>query len=134
MSHSGQLIFMKNVPGEPEMRELTHFLPYKTNAAGETGVIPAGYKWDGSSVPWLFTRIFPRHRHPIASCRHDWRCEQAKTPEERKWADEEFYRDVRKTSWWITAAIGYSGVRIGAKWGELGGRYDGDNRENQKEV
>jgi hypothetical protein len=38
----------------------------------------------------------------------------AKTPAERLFADQEFRKDVRRTSWWITAWAGYIGVRIGA--------------------
>lgn len=37
--------------------------------------------------------------------------------EQRKWADEEFRKDVGETSWWITKQIGYLGVRIGAMFG-----------------
>jgi hypothetical protein len=110
------IIHMRNVPGQPDMRALDIPLPLK-NMDGSDGEVPIDYHWDGSSVPWLARGFFPRHRHPIASCRHDYRCEHAKTPEERLFADEEFKRDVRKTSWWITAQGGYLGTRIGAYLG-----------------
>lgn len=113
MGHSGTIIFMRNVPGKPNHRALTSPLPCK-NQHGPPSYIPAGFEWDGSSVPLLFQGVFPRHQHPIASCRHDWRCKYARTPEERAWADKEFERDVGTTSWWITKKIGYVGVRIGA--------------------
>ena len=77
------------------------------------GEVPEGYKWNGHSSG-ILSPLFPRWNHPIASCRHDWRCSVARTREERKWADREFRKDVGATSWWITAQIGYIGVRIGA--------------------
>ena len=110
------LIYMRNVPGKPNNRALTKPL-YCQRFDGSHGSIPTGFEWDGSSVPFLFQGIFPRHRHPIASCRHDYRCGIAKTKDERKWADKEFEKDVGKTSWWITKKVGYLGVRIGAFFG-----------------
>jgi hypothetical protein len=107
---------MRNVPGKAHNRALTAPLKY-VKFGGGTGLIPAGFEWDGSSVPWVFQQVFPRHRHPIASCRHDYRCRKAKTPEERLFADKEFERDVGRTSWWITKKVGYLGVRIGAYLG-----------------
>jgi len=119
--HSGTIIYMRNVPGKPKHRALSAPL-YCRNMDGSDGYIPFDFEWDGSSVPSLFQGIFPRHRHPIASCKHDWRCRNAKTKEERAWADREFARDVGKTSWWVTKQIGYIGVRIGASLG-VGCRY-----------
>lgn len=137
MAHSGTVICMCNVPEKknPHLRRLTSPLPC-LNMDGTMGLIPYGFEWDGSSAELLFDglpkikrcllrilaeplnffmrSVFPRHRHPIASCRHDWRCRRAKTQAERKWADEQFRIDVARTSWWITAAAGYAGVRIGA--------------------
>lgn len=113
---SGTIIYMRTVPGEPQMRALTGPLPCK-NFDGSDGEVPFNFKWDGSSVPLIFRGLFPRHDHPIASCRHDWRCRNAKSPEERKWADGEFREDVGRTSWWITKQIGYVGVRVGATFG-----------------
>lgn len=115
MAHSGTVICMSNVPEKknPHLRRLTQPLPALC-PDGTTEMIPAGFEWDGSSVPWLFQGLFPRHRHPVASCRHDWRCRHAKTPAERKWDDGQFRIDVGRTSWWITKQVGYAGVRIGA--------------------
>ena len=120
--HSGTLIFMRNVPGKPKHRALTRPLPFEKYGGGE-GLIPAGYEWDGSSVPFIFQGIFPRHLHPIASCRHDWRCEHAQTLEERRWGDAQFEADVGTTSWWVTKKIGYAGVTIGSYWAKLRGKF-----------
>jgi len=116
MAHSGTIIFMRTVPGEPNCRALVQDLPCR-KMDGSYENIPAGFIWDGSSVPLIFQGFFPRHRHPIASCRHDWRCKEAKTSIERAWADEQFERDVGTTSWWVTKKVGYFGVRIGALLG-----------------
>ena len=120
------IIHMRNIPEKPDWRALDEPLP----CMDQTGVmlqIPPNFEWDGSSVPWLFRGIFPRHRHPIASCRHDYRCGKAKTKAERLFADKEFEKDVGKTSWWITKKIGYMGVRIGA-WLGFGCHYKRNNK------
>ena len=116
MAHSGTLIHMRNVPGKPKHRALDRPLPC-VDFDGADGFVPQDFEWDGSSVPLIFQGIFPRHNHPIASCRHDWRCRTARNAAERKWADEQFEADVGTTSWWITKKIGYLGVRIGALFG-----------------
>lgn len=116
MTASGLIVFMRTVPDKPLHRALTIPMPYR-KMDGTMGLIPTGFEWDGSSVPWLFQGLFPKHRHPIASCRHDWRCRNAKTKADRLFADREFRKDVRRTSWWITAWAGYAGVRIGARLG-----------------
>jgi len=110
------IIYMKSVRGKPTHRALCSPLAYK-KVNGSIGAIPAGFEWDGSSVPLPFQGIFPRHRHPVASCRHDWRCKHAKNDEDRLWADKEFKKDVGVTSWLITEWIGYGGVRVGAFFG-----------------
>lgn len=88
-----------------------------TTIEGSVEDIPMGFEWDGSSVPFIFQGFFPRHKHPIASCRHDWRCKKAKTKEERLFADREFKKDVETTSWKITALAAYVFVRIGSGLG-----------------
>jgi len=116
MSHSGTIIHMRNVPGSKgKFRALEKPL-YCQNIHNVSQYIPEGYIWDGSSSG-LLTPLFPRHNHPIASCRHDYRCGKAKTKEERKFADQQFEKDVGTTSWWITKKIGYFGVRIGSFFG-----------------
>lgn len=122
MAHTGTLIHMRNSPGRPLNRVLDRGLPV-LGFNGEWTCIPPGFEWDGSSVPTVLQGIFPRHRHPIASCRHDWRCKNARNAAERKWADEQFRDDVGTTSWWITKQVGYLGVRIGAFFG-VGVHYD----------
>lgn len=83
--------------------------------------VPKNFVWDGNSSG-LFAPVYPTWNHPISSCRHDWRCLLAKTPEERLWADRAFRDDVGTTSWWVTKQIGYLGVRLGALLG-IGVRY-----------
>jgi hypothetical protein len=112
---------MRNVPGTDNDRALDQPLPLLMMDGTESEV-PANFVWDGASVPMLFQGIFPRHNHPIASCRHDWRCKHAKNAAERKFADEQFEIDVGTTGWWITKKVGYLGVRIGAFFG-IGSNY-----------
>lgn len=116
IGHSGTIIHMRNVPGNDKMRVLDAALPC-SNYDGTDGEVPMDFGWDGASVPLIFQGVFPRHNHPIASCRHDWRCRNAKNSEERKWADGEFKKDVGTTGWWITKQVGYIGVRVGALFG-----------------
>ena len=114
----GTMICMSNVPDKksPHLRKLTAPLSCK-KMDGTIGLVPPGFEWDGSSVPWVFQGLFPRHRHPVASCRHDWRCHNAENKAERAFADMEFEKDVGKTSWWVTKKVMYAGVRIGAYLG-----------------
>ena len=101
-------IYMENVPGKPDHMRLSSPLRLSVKT-----YIPAGFEWDGSSVPRLFRAIFPKWRHPIASCCHDYRCSRAKNKADRKAADVEFKKQVaetsKKESW-----IGYIGVRVDA--------------------
>lgn len=140
MAHSGTIIHMRNVPERPDNRALDAPLPCKMWDGWEGAEeVPADFEWDGSSIeieaeekPWyirwpvavltspvnFFNRaVFPRHDHPIASCRHDWRCRNAKNKDQRKWADRKFREDVGTTSWWVTKQTGYLGVRAGAMLG-----------------
>ena len=110
------LVYMRTVNEQPKMRALTAPLLCHTQK-GAREFIPAGFIWDGSSVPRLFQGLFPRHRHPIASCRHDYRCGKAKNKADREFADWQFRNDVNKTSWKITSEVAYMGVRIGAFFG-----------------
>ncbi len=115
------IIHMRTVVGDPNMRALTNPLLCSMRD-GTTKMIPFDFKWDGSSVPWIFQGLFPRHRHPVASCRHDYRCGKAENDEDRKFADDEFEIDVRKTSWAVTARAAHAFVRIGAFLG-IGSNY-----------
>lgn len=116
MSHTGTRIYMANVPGRTDLRELTVPLPY-LKMDGSKGLIPAGFQWNGATGFFLTHIVFPRHNHPIATCRHDFRCTHARNSAERKFADKEFEKDIGTTSRWITKKIGYVGVRIGAFFG-----------------
>ena len=85
-------------------------------------VIEHKFVWNGASVGPL-RPFFPKWKHPIATCRHDKRCEVAKRFKKtypslykklRKFADEEFKRDVTvRGNWWEVNA-GYVAVRVGA--------------------
>ena len=114
-------IYMRNVEGKQKMRALTQPLCCMTQD-GKDEYIPVDFEWDGSSVPIFFQMFFPRHRHPVASAKHDWRSSHAKNKKDRAFADKEFRKDVRKTSWRITAILGYVGVRVGAFLG-IGSRF-----------
>jgi len=110
------LIYMRNVPGQPKMRALTRTLPC-IMPDGSIDMIPIDFTWDGSSVPYVFQGFFPRHRHPVSSAKHDYRCGKAKNKKERLFADKQFRIDVDTTSWKITSWVGYMGVRVGAVFG-----------------
>ena len=114
-------IYMSNVEGKPNHRALTEPLVCE-HWDGSIKYIPEGFEWDGSSVPVVFQGLFPRFRHPVSSCRHDFRCRNAKNKTERKWADQQFEKDVGKTSWYLTKKMGYLGVRVGALLG-IGNRF-----------
>lgn len=123
MAHSGTIIYLRTVPAKGDKwRALTRPLPCPMwpGWAGPEE-IPEDVEWNGNSSG-LFAPVFPRWNHPIASCRHDWRCRHARNPAQRKWADEQFEADVGTTSWWITKKIGYLGVRAGALLG-IGSNY-----------
>jgi hypothetical protein len=121
MAASGLIIYMRSVPDRPDNRALTEPLICPVRGGGNI-FIPVDFEWDGSSVPWIFQGFFPRHKHPIASCRHDYLCRIAIGPKDRKFADDLFQNDVGRTSWWITKKIGYVGVRIGA-WLGIGNNF-----------
>lgn len=107
-------IYMKSVKGDLGWRELT-----KPLLCGD-GYIDPPFRWNGASsgiFQYLLIFNFPKWKHPIASCRHDFRCSIAKNKEERKLADELFRKDVGigGTKW--EQVKGYAGVRIGAFFG-----------------
>jgi hypothetical protein len=110
MAHSGTILYMRTVPEKgDEWRATTKPLPCKMwNGFKGVEEVAEGYQWNGNSSG-LLAPVFPKWNHPIASCRHDWRCS--------KWADEQFEKDVGTTSFWITKKIGYIGVRAGAMFG-----------------
>jgi len=111
--HTGTIIYMRNVPGYPDYRALTSPL-YCKNMDGSDGFVPIDFVWNGNSTPFGLRWIVPKQDHPIASCRHDYRCENAKSKEERKFADDEYKKDIRTTATWLETQLGYAGVRIGS--------------------
>jgi hypothetical protein len=123
MSHSGTIIHMRNIPECPACLALDAPLPCEMWPGYEgPQEIEKDFRWNGNSSS-IMAPIFPQWNHPIASCRHDFRCEKATTPEQRKWSDQRFRDDVGSTSWWITKHLGYIGVRFGAMIG-VGVRYN----------
>lgn len=118
MAHTGTLIVMANVPELNDgWREL--YLPLECPMwEGYKGPksIPAGFRWNGHSSG-ILSPLWPRWNHPIASCRHDWRCAYADNAEQRAWADRQFRYDVGTTSWAVTKWVGWAGVRVGAMLG-----------------
>ena len=106
-------IYMRNVPDIPD-----HYALTKPLMCGD-GWIPVDFTWNGSGsgggwFGWLQRKAFPKWKHPIASCRHDWRCSLLETEEQRDITDTLFRRDVARTGTRLEAQIGYIGVRIGA--------------------
>jgi len=115
MAHSGIIVYMHTDPEDWRVRILDKPIPSK-NFDGSDGEVPVGFRSDGSSVPWFAQGIIPRHAHPIAYFRHDYRCRNAKSWQERLWADREYGKDVGRTSPWIVSKIGYAGTAIGSIW------------------
>jgi hypothetical protein len=112
-------IKMQNVLGQLDRMELLESIP-----CGDE-VIGPGFQWDGASVgPLRKLPIigFPKWKHPIATCRHDMRCNEAVTKEERRFADKRFYRDVGRGGTWWERAKGYIGVRLGSYWWAIKGQ------------
>lgn len=104
-------LYENTIVGKPDHRQLSKPLPCGNS------VVPVGFVWNGASVGALRYAgflAFPKWKHPIATCRHDWRCGLAKTKKERRFADEEFQRDVARTGTRWERIKGYAGVRIGA--------------------
>lgn len=107
-------IYMRSVPGKLDVMELTQPLPCGN------GLIPAGYQWNGASSGLLRKVIvfnFPKWKHPIATCRHDFRCERATSPDDREFADNRFKIDVGKGGTRWEQVKGFFGVRLGAMFG-----------------
>ncbi|WP_316348479.1 hypothetical protein [Desulfuromonas acetoxidans] len=108
------VIHCSTIPGYPDHRRLDKPIP-----CGD-GLIMPGFVWNGASVGVMrYAGIlsFPKWKHPISTCRHDLRCSLAKNRSQRKFADQQFRRDVGigGTKW--EQIKGYLGVRIGALFG-----------------
>lgn len=114
-------IKLSTINGKVDWRKLTAELP-----CGD-GVIEVGFRFNGASVGVMRSFLFfgfPKWKHPIATCRHDKRCNEAhkyklsgdkKTYKRlRAIADDMFKKDVGVggTKW--EQFKGYAGVRVGA--------------------
>ena len=122
-------LHVSTIPGKTDWRRTLNEVPI-----GDTVIAP-GFEFNGASVgPLRFA--FPKWKHPIATVRHDKRCNQAALPKaeakkypyfspaakllrkrykmERKFADDQFKIDVgvNGTKW--EQRVGFIGVRIGA--------------------
>lgn len=114
-------IYLKTIPEKVDWRELTEDLP-----CGD-GFIARGFQFNGASVGLMRKFLllgFPKWKHPIATCRHDKRCNiahkyklQGNKPMYKKlraYADKRFKADVGIGGTWFEQQKGYVGVRIGA--------------------
>jgi len=118
-------ITLNSVPGVLDLKDLVKSIP----CGGAW--IPVPFRFNGSSSGWLGQLIIPRWRHPIASCRHDFRCRLIYTEYDlgnltfkevryyRQLADYYFKQDIKigQTSEirsFLESNLGYMGVRIGA--------------------
>ena len=84
-------IYLRSVPEDLEWMEVIKPIPCGT------GFIPVGFKYNGASSG-IFSKVivlnFPKWKHRIATCRHDWRCILSDTREKRAFADKMFKRDI----------------------------------------
>lgn len=78
--------------------------------------IPCGYEVDGASVPRLFWWVLSPFTEGLpAACVHDFRHRPEMTWKERKDADYEFYRNLRKCQLsWLRCVGALAGVRFWA--------------------
>ena len=107
---------LSTIKGKTDWRRIIASVPCGT------GLIQPGYEFNGASVgPLRF--LFPKWKHPIATARHDKRCDVAELYKKedraeykrlRKIADQMFKVDVGAGGTWWEQQIGYIGVRIGA--------------------
>lgn len=64
-----------HVEGKPWV--LVNSCSYYSAVAGETIVVPAGFRTDFASVPWMFRRLFPQDGPwTLAAVVHDYFCEE----------------------------------------------------------
>lgn len=128
-------IYMRSVRGNIDVREVTQPLKV-TFRDGSYEFIQPFYEWNGASSG-IFRPFFPKWKHPLATCKHDFRCERATCKEDRLFADTEFKKDIerleidekpkgakskvklffKKAGLKKDSILGYYGVRIGAFFG-----------------
>jgi hypothetical protein len=109
-------LHLSTIPGRVDWRRTLNRLP-----CGD-GFIKPGYKFNGASVG-ILRFLFPKWKHPIATGRHDMRCEIAELYKKtnraeynrlRKFADDEFKKDVRVGGNLWEVHAGHVAVRVGA--------------------
>jgi hypothetical protein len=117
-------IKMGSVPGKLEWRRLLEPIPCGNDW------IPVDFIWDGASSGRWLSPLIPRWRHPIFSCKHDYRnyliremLKQGMSMKEaqklRKISDQLGRDDImigQKNKWVgeTEALIAYGGMRFGA--------------------
>lgn len=116
----GGELHLSTIKGKLDWRRTLNRLP-----CGDT-FIEAGFVYNGASVgPLRKLPVlgFPKWKHPIATGRHDKRCEIAKLYKKnnyaeykklRKLADKMFKADVGIGGTWFEQQKGYWGVRLGS--------------------
>jgi hypothetical protein len=82
---------------------------------GKVCVVPAGFTFDGATIPWLLRPFFPQMDiWAVASLLHDWHYFEKKIS--RKEADREYLHQLLKTEMRPAFAyLFYIAVRIGGK-------------------
>ena len=98
MSHFNSDLIVKVPFGEANKRTLSQDLHYFSDFADKLILVPAGFVYDGASVPKLFQRFYPKFgaKYDYASCVHDFLCEEANShvgeeyKTKRKLADDIF--------------------------------------------
>ncbi len=93
-----------------------------------TITVPKGFVFDGASVPWFFTRLFPKSnpQYIYAACLHDYLLEYMQHKYPRSTVDEIFRRAMRflgVPKWQMTcmylAVCLYGLVQDGKRYYEL---------------
>lgn len=102
------------IPGKPGWLELTEDFVYK-DSLGQVHRIPAGFRWNGASVPRFLWWLIPPYKDPVSNCVHDYLCGLENYP--RKQADKEYKKLLSHTNNFIISGAGYLGTRFGALLG-----------------
>lgn len=89
------------------------------DAYGSMHAVPAGYVWNGASIPrlfWLPTNHPLRNRYLRSSCLHDYGCHLREEPSSV--VHRRFYHGLRADGVsWLTAQVMWRAVQIGGpRW------------------
>ena len=101
-----------------ELMRLVSTFSY-TNPSGKRTDVPAGYQWDGASIPRMFWRLVG---HPFlssyrrASLIHDWHCEHKDVPWRDAAADLYYACRLSGVPWWQARRVYAAVRRFGPKW------------------